>query len=154
MCVVLQAAVRVYAMQSRGLFLKIKINFYPPEPVLRDACRVLPEGGRVIDGDRCWLKGDGGSRLRRGGCGGERYFAQGTTCSVGAAGLSHPTDRPTDRRRRRRLIRKECGPSATLPSRRPPAVRLRMWNVKCTTLAPRAALLPTRTYLPPAGRRI
>jgi len=56
------------------------------------------------------------------------------------------------RRRRRCLIRKECGPSATLPSRRPPAVRLRMWNVKCTTRA-RSPRTVTNTYLLTAARR-
>lgn len=111
--------------------------------------RVPPGGGRVNKCDRC-PRGDRVTAIKVTGEG-ERYFAQGTTCFVGAAGLSHPTGRSTAaawrRRRRCCLIRKECGPSAALPSRRPPTVRLRMWNVKCTTRA-RSALLPTRTRCP------
>lgn len=140
-------------MQSRGLFLSPRSRF--SVPVARGwagdwwRSAVRTAGGRG-GGGGC-SGGSAGAGDARSGW--RRYFAQGTTCSVGAAGLSYPTDRPTDRPtvrtygqraaadRRRRLIGKECGPSATLPLGRPPAVRLRMWNVKCTT---RRALLPTR----------
>lgn len=118
----------------------------PPlhEPVLHDA-PIPPEGGRVIDDDRCSVTG--GCRPRREG-GNISPWAQRVLWALRGSRIRPTNDRRQRPRRRRcrrcRLIRKECGPSATLPFRRPAAVRLRMWNVKCTTTR-RAAMLPTRS---------